>query len=171
VERRRVLVGRLDGVGDGLQSLVVHVHEVEGVVRRVAVRRDDGSDRLPLVADLVAGEQEVFGLGEIRHAVDLGDVARDARGLDVLVREHGDHVVVGLGGLRVDVLDAGVGVLAAHEGHVQHPRPLQVVEVVAVAGDEFQVLAALHGVADGLALGELSHRSRPPLSRPPTRRR
>ena len=53
-------------------------------------------------------------------------------------------------GRGVDALDAGVGVRAAHEGHVGHAVELDVVDVGALAGDQARVLAAFDGLADEL---------------------
>src|SRR5207237_6503342 len=54
----------------------------------------------------------------------------------------------GGGGRGVDGLDPSVGVRAAEDDHVEHPRQHDVVEIVALAADEARVLGALAGFAD-----------------------
>ena len=49
---------------------------------------------------------------------------------------------------RVDRADVGVRVRAAQDGHVGHRRQLDVVEIVAVAGDEARVLDPLDRFAE-----------------------
>ena len=68
---------------------------------------------------------------------------------------------------RVDRLDAGVRVLAAHEQRVQHAGQDEVGEVAALAGDQAQVLLAREAGAEPVTRLFLhaAHRAPPVFSR------
>ena len=70
---------------------------------------------------------------------------------DVLAGEHRHHPGMGLGRGGVDVLDASVGVGAAHDGGVDHARQTQIVGVLAFAGDQRRVFSSLDRGADDAA--------------------
>ena len=51
---------------------------------------------------------------------------------------------------RVDLLDVGVGVRAAHDAQEQHARQLDIVDVIALALQEALILHPFSTVADPL---------------------
>ncbi len=125
----------------------VDLHVQRRVARDVAVLGDDHRHRLADVADETVGEQRVLGVapglgpGDVRRAPDLAaQVVEGVRGDDALPRER-------LG--QVDLLDLPRGVVAAHEGDVQHPVELQIVGVGRQAADQARILAPLDPLADG----------------------
>ncbi len=145
-DQRRVGVERLAGVHDRRQRLVLDVDQLQGVVGRVLVGRDDERDLLALEAHLVAGEHGLGVVGDRRHprqAQRLEVLGGDDRG-DVGMRER-------LG--RVDRDDARVRIRAAQDGAVHHAREPDVVEIVALAADEARVLLALQPAEADRALG------------------
>jgi hypothetical protein len=125
-------------------------------VGRVLVGRDHERDLLALEANLVAREHGLRVVGDRRHpgeAERLEILGGDDRG-DVRVRERARGV---------DRDDLGVRVGAAQQRAVDHPRQLDVIEVVALTADEARVLLALEPAeADG-PLGRLD-RSHPQTS-------
>jgi hypothetical protein len=129
-------VGRLAGVDDGRQRVVLDVDERERVVGRVLVGRDHERDLLALEADLVAGEHGLRVVGDRRHP-------RQAERLEVLGGDDGRDVGVRERRRGVDRDDLRVRVRAAQHLPVEHPRQLDVVQVGALAADEAGVLLAL----------------------------
>jgi hypothetical protein len=108
-----------------------------------------GSDFLVLEQHLAVGEHHLDVAGERRHP---GEV----HGLERLGGEHRDHARQRRCLGRVDRLDPGVGVRRAREVAVEHAGQLEVVDVVAPALDEADVLDALALAAHALqGLGAL----------------
>ena len=139
-DRRAVCERRL-GVVDRRQLLVVDLDQLDRIGRDVAVVGDHEDDLLVLEQHLAVGEHRLDVARERRHVVQV-------EGLQVLGREHGAHARERLGLRDIDRPDARVAVLAAHEVAEQHARQLQIVDVVALALDEADVLLALAGAAD-----------------------
>jgi hypothetical protein len=137
----RALGQRGLGVVQRRQLLVFDLDQLDRVGRHVAVVRDHEHDLLVLEQHLALGEHRLDIAREGRHVVQV-------QGLQVLGREHGPHARQRLGFRGIDRLDTRVAVLAAHEVAEQHARQLQVIDVVASALDEADVLLALAGAAD-----------------------
>ena len=137
---------RLEGIDDDGQPLVFDLDGLHAVGRRVAVLGDDEGDLLVLEQHLAVGQHHLHVVGERRHP---GEV--DA--LQLLGGQHRQHArhLQRLGG--VDLLDAGVGILRAHEVAEQHAGQLQVVDVVALALREADVLHPLPLAAHAFELG------------------
>ena len=144
-EHRRVRRHRLERIDDDRQRLVFDFDQIDGVGRDIAVLGDDEGDFLVLEQHLVVGEHHLHVAGERRH---VGEVD----GLQRFGREHGEDAGHRGGLGRVDLLDAGVGVRRAGEVAVEHAGQLQVVDVVALALDEADVLDALALAAHALEL-------------------
>jgi len=140
-DQGRVGGGRLHRVDDGRQRVVDDLDGLAGVLGDVGVVGHDRRDLLALEADLVHGDHGLRVVGQRGHPgqVPLGHQ---------LPRQHQVHAGDGPGLGRVDRHDAGVGVGAAEDLHVQHPRQLEVVGVVALAPDEAVVLHPLDPGAD-----------------------
>ena len=125
--------------------LVVDVDRFRPVGGDVAVVGDDEGDLLVLEEHLLVGEHGLHVAGERRHVVE-------AERLQVGGGEHGEHAGERLAPCCVDRLDPGVGVGRADEVAVEHAGQLQVVDVVALALDEADVLDALALAAEALEL-------------------
>ena len=127
------------------QRLVVDLDQLGAVGRGVAVLGDDEGDLLVLEEHLLLGQHRLHVAGERRHVVE-------AERLQVGGGQHGEHAGQRgrLGG--VDLLDAGVGVGRADEVAVDHAGQLQIVDVVALALGEADVLDALALAAEALQL-------------------
>ena len=143
--RRAALEGRIDVDHRG-QRLVRHHHEVRAVLGRVAIIGDHGRHRLAHVADAIARQDRpvrrparlhVHGVrAHDGHPVEVGarDDFADARGAG---RAH-----------RVDRANARVRVRRAHEGDVERPGELDVVDVAASPPHEAGVLEPLQTLPD-----------------------
>ncbi len=104
-DQRGVRVKRLAAVDDRRQHVVVDLDELQRVLRRVRVERDDEGDLLEVEADLVACEHGLRVVGDGRHPGQTQrlEVLRDDDRGDLRVRERAR---------RVDRVDLGVGVRA-----------------------------------------------------------
>ncbi len=140
---RRVVVHRLERIDDDRKGLVLDLDEVGGVGGDIAVGGDDEGDLLVLEQDLAVGEHHLDVAGERRHPGEI-----DA--LEVLGGQHREHAGHGLGLRGVDLHDPGVSMARAMEVAVQHPRQLDVVDVIALALGEAHVLDALALAAHAL---------------------
>ena len=141
----RVGVHRLHRIDVAGQPLVFDLDRVGAVGGGVAVGGDDEGDLLVLEQHLAVGQHHLHVAGERRHP---GEV--DA--LEFLGGEHGEHArhLQRLG--RVDLLDAGVGMRRAVEIAVQHAGQFQVVDIIALALGEADVLDALAAAAHAFQL-------------------
>ena len=130
---------------DGVERIDVDLHEVTRILGDVARLGDDERHRLAGEADVAIGEDP-----ERPSAVAALEV--DPHFLDVAVEvgagEHGDHAGQFPGRGGVEGRDRPAGDVAAHEGHVEHPRHHDVVHVRAVPGDQPGILAPLHALPD-----------------------
>ena len=147
MQLERAVRGRLLGVDDHVERLVVDVDQRECVLGRVAGL---GHDR----GDARARERDAVDLERPRRVDEVLDAARlpcarqRRQLLEVLAGEDGDDAR-GLRGLRrVDALDPRVREGRAQDRDVRHPGQLEVVEVLRRAGDQARVLDALDGLAD-----------------------
>ena len=142
--RRALLSGPLGG-GHRRQRLPVHRNQIGGVVGGVLALRDHHRDRIAHVAGGLAGQRRV------RRDLQLGQEPAAGQRVDpghVLAGEDGDHARMRLGLGDVDAADLRVGVRAPHERGIGHAGQLEVVGVVALAGDEAGVLAPLDARAE-----------------------
>ena len=146
-------VERLRRVGHDGQRLVVDVDELERVARDVLRLRDDERDLLALETHLVGRQHGLGVVGQRRHP-------GEAEGLEH--RAGDDRLDTGerLGGGRVDRVDPRVRERAPQDGAVEHAGQLHVVDVVALAAQEADVLLAMHATeADRVAGCAEGHRS------------
>ena len=96
-----------------------------------------------LVEHLIFGKHRRYIARERRHVVQ-------AQRLEIGRRQHRQHAGDGLGLRRVDLLDAGMGMRGTVEVAVQHAGQLHVVDVIALALNEADVLDALSLAAHAL---------------------
>ena len=140
---------RLLHVHDGWERLVVDYDQLGCIVCEVSILSDHHRDRLAGVGDLVCRDGELLG-----HLLLVGD-----KGVADRQRPEDDAFEVGGGEhrhdpfrrscpRRVDRADARVRVRAAHDRHVRHVHEVDVVDEVAVPGDELGILATLDAGPD-----------------------
>ena len=137
VELRRSRVGRVLRVEDRLERLVVDLDELGGVAGQLAGRGGDGDHRFADVADAPDRERVILQVSarrrrDLEERVGLGrDLLAEQRPVDAFQRRR----------LRdVDPADRSVRIRRAHEMHVRHPVPLDVVDEEPFALDEALVL-------------------------------
>ena len=136
---------RLERVDQDRQRLVVDLDRVDAVIGGIAVGGDDERHLLVLEQHLAVGQHHLHVARQGRHPGEI-----DA--LQVLGRQHGEHARH-LQRLRlVDRFDAGVRVGRAHEIAVQHAGQLQIVDVIALALGEADILDALALAAEAFEL-------------------
>ncbi len=136
---------RLEGIHVARQSFVLDLDQFGRIRRGVAVLGDDKGHFLVLEQHFAVGEHHLHVAGKRRHPGEI----------DRLERFRGDHrhnagYCGRLG--RVDVLDAGVRVRRTRKIAVQHARQLDVIDIVALALNEANVLDALALAAHALEL-------------------
>jgi len=143
--------GRLR-VQQGGQRLVLRRNQVAGVFGHGPGRGGHGHHGLAGVADAVEGQGV---LGAALHALVVEEDAAPGGALPggLGPGEHGRHPGVPAGPFRVHPNESGVGVGAADEGDLQHPRQAHVAHVGAVAREDPRILHAAHRAADPLATG------------------
>ena len=144
-------LGGLDHVDDGLQDIVVHVHElgrIDGLCRRLG---DDYGNGITYVPDLVYGQR---GMRRLLHGVAVLEIDLPAGrqtanevGGHFLTRQHGYDPGRRAGRRAVDAFDLGVRVGAADDGGIGHFGQHDIVDVSAFAGDESLILNALYGLS------------------------
>ena len=144
-DHRRVRRHRLERIDQHRQFVIVDVDQFDPVGRDVAVVGQHEGDLLVLEEDVVLGEHRLHVAGERRHVVE-------AERLEVGGGQHGEHAGQRLGLRRVDRLDPRMGVGRADDVAVEHAGQLQVVDVVALALREADVLDALPLAAEAFEL-------------------
>jgi hypothetical protein len=142
-------VGRLLGIENGLEWLVIDLHQLGGVAGQLARHRGDRDDGLADVPHAAHGKREVLDVAARRRR-DLEE--RVGRRGDLLPDQRPVHTLE-LGRLGdVDARDRRMRVRRAHEVHVCHPVALHVVDEHTLALDEPLVLLARHVLADEAGL-------------------
>ncbi len=154
---RRALRERLLEVHHGRQLVVVDLDHVGRIGRLCLGLGEHHGHDLALVPDLLLGDGEALGYEFLlshesgRGRMRAGELALEvARGVDA--DDAGRLAGVG----DVDALDAGVRNGAARERGVRGALADEVVDVVAVAGDEPRVFAAMDLGSDELGDRHLS---------------
>ena len=129
VHQRRVRQDGLLRVMDSRQLLVVHLHQRLGLSQSLrCFRRHQTNGIAQIMGDIAYGDHGVPVLFQMAHLVDAGDVRR---------RQDADHTGQGPGLLRMDGQHPCTGVLAADGAAVEHPVQIDVIRVLAGAGDLF----------------------------------
>ena len=145
-------LGGLGHVDNSAEHFVVHVNQLGGVLGLLQRFSHHHGD---VVADIAHLVQRQDGVRRLLHglAVGAGDqpAARQAANFGVrhvLADQHVDHAGCGLGGFDVDALDAGVGMRRAHKHRVSLTGDVDVVGVLAAAGEKAIVFFATDRCAD-----------------------
>ena len=172
VHERRARFQRPFHVGDRLQGFVLDRDEFRGVLRDVAVGRDDRGDHVPDEAHLVVGQHAPVARLVGRHLVRVElDPQRRDRVQHVPSGEHPPDSGQRRGRFDVDGLDSGVGIRAADEGDGHRVGQVQVVHVLRAAQQHARVFDPAHFGAQHLPGPLPTHGpfSRGPSSRRPAR--
>ena len=137
-------------VGNRRKRLVVHVDELERVLRGVWIAGEDHRHRLPDVAHPVVDQRELGrGLqaephaGLERRGWRAGERERPEQRAEVRVREAADHGGVGARAIQPDPADPRVGVWAPEDRRVETAGRPEVVDVAPSPRQELGILAAL----------------------------
>ena len=131
---------RLERVHHHRQRLVLDLDRGDAVGRGVAAGGDHGGDLLRLVLRRYQSAAPSAVAHQCRHP-------GQAVLVQVLAGDHGEHAGHFERAVGVDPRDPRVGIGAAHDVEVEHPRQLDVVDVIALAVDEARVFLALEVVA------------------------
>ena len=145
-------LGRFGHVDHGAQHLVVHINQLSGVLGLLQRLGHHHGDVVTHVAHFV---QRQDGVWRLLHglAVGAGDqpAARQAANFSVshvLADQHVDHAGRSLSGLDVDALDACMRMRRAHKHRVGLAGDVDVVGVLAAAGEKAIVFFATDRCAD-----------------------
>ena len=144
-QHRRVGGHRLVRIDERRQRLVLDLDEIDRVGGDVAVLGHDEGDLLALEQHLLVGQYRLHVAGQCRHAMQLerlqiggGQHRLDARQLERC--------------LLVDRFDAGVAIGRADEIAEQHAGQFEIVDIIALALGEADVLDALAPGAEAFEL-------------------
>ena len=135
-QQRRVGRHGLEGVDQHRQGLVLHLDQLDRIGGRIAVLGDDEGDLLVLEQHLLLGQHRLHVARKRRHVVQ-------AQRLQLGGGQHGDDAGKGRRLGDVDLLDPRMAIGRAHEIAIERARQLQIVDVIALALDEADVLDAL----------------------------
>ena len=162
VVRRSVVQGR--GLGSiahihhRRQHVVVHLHGLGGIARLLQRVRHHHCDVIAHVADLALRQH---GMRRLLHGLPVRAGDQPAAGqavhlaFQVLAGEHPCDAGHRLRPRHFDAADHRVRMRRAHEHGIALVRQVDVVGVLARAGDEAQVFLAPHGLADVRQLREI----------------
>ena len=145
-------LGRARRIGHRRQHAVVDDDRLGRVARLRQRLGDDDRNVVADIADLALGERRMR-TGPHRRAVlvvnhPAADQPADLVGGEVVAGEDPQHTRHRSSGLGVDLFQRGVGMRRAQEIGVGLARPVDVVGVAALAGDEAVVFLAADGSAD-----------------------
>ena len=133
---RRIRRHRLERIDIDRQRLVFDFHQIGGIGRDIAILGDHERHFLILEQHLAVGEHHLDVARQRRHPGEIDGFQRFGG-------EHRDDAGDGGGFAGIDLLDTGVRMRRAIEIAVEHARQLQIVDVVAFALDEADILDAL----------------------------
>jgi len=139
-------LARRSGVDDRRQHLVVDDDLLRGVLSLRQRLRDDGGDMVADVAHLALRQRrmrpDLHRRAVLREDRPAADQAADLVGGKVVAGEHGDHAGHASRLRRVELGDLGVRMRRAQEIRVSLAGAVQVVDVLALAGDEAKIFLA-----------------------------
>ena len=147
IDHRRAGLHRLLDVKDRRQRFVVNADLRQGLEGFALAVRDDGDDRLALVANLVDGERRLVILAEIDQAEQRIEIARHVGATDDPA-----HAGAALRFGKVDAANARMGVGAAQDLEMQHALQLVVVEISRGRGDMAEHVLSLSRLANLLEI-------------------
>ena len=148
MDDRRIRLQRRFRITDVGQFLVVDLDRLRGVLGHILVARDHRRERIAVESHLAHRKRPMGRVlrRHVRHHHRLGQGCDLI--LDVVTGDHRHDAGHGFGAARVDVLDPGMGHLAAHEHEVQHARHHDVGDVAPAAGEEPLVFLAIEPGAE-----------------------
>ncbi len=135
-QHRRVLVHRLERIDQDGQRFVFDLDQLDRVGRHIAVLGDDEGNLLALEQHLFVRQHGLHVAGQGRHVMQV-------ERLQIRRREHGNDARQGERGILGDRFDPRVAVGRAYEIAEQHAGHFDVVDVVALALGEADILDAL----------------------------
>ncbi len=150
---RRLRGDRGFGIGGDGQGLVLDLDGLRPVRGGIGALGEHDGHALAHIAHPLVGEHGhlegaalvAAAIGGGHGALDLGEVGR---------RPYRSHPRQALGRFHGYLDDAGVGMAAAHHGHVEHARALEIIHVTSGATDETPIfLAPGRGADQGLGRG------------------
>ena len=148
----------LEGVHHHGQGFVLHLNGVDAVGSGVPVGGQHRGHLLTVELDGIHGQHH---LGVAHQGGHPGQVVL----FQVLSGDNRQNARESQGFLGVDALDPGVGHWTAHDVQVEHPRELEVIDIVAFAPDEAWVLLAGDRVSHATDFGRCSRSHYALLSR------
>jgi hypothetical protein len=152
VDQRRALLLRRGGIGDGGQHRVIDFHFFRGIARLRQRLADHDGDRIADMAGFAVGEHRMRRHFHRRAVLGMNhpaaDQIADLVAGELRAGEHREHARHGGRGFGVDRLDRRMGVRRADEIGESLARPVDVVGIVARAGDEAAIFLAAHRSAD-----------------------
>ncbi len=140
---RRFRFQRCDRIGDQRQFAVIHHHRLGGVLSGIERLGQDNRHRLADEAHALRSQQRAIGLRR-RATVRArkADAAGDRRHIGQVgggeYREHARH---GARRIDIDAADRGVRMVRADQHRVQHAGGLRIGAVIALAGQQPNILA------------------------------
>ena len=144
-DHRRAVRHRLERIDVDRQRLVLDFDQFDGIGRGLAAFGDHEGDFLVLEQHFAVGQHHLHVAGQRRHPGEVD-------GFQHLGGQHRDDAGHRRGFRGVDLLDAGVGVRRAHQVAVEHAGQFQIVDVIALALGEADVLDALSLAAHAFEL-------------------
>ncbi len=139
---------RLGRIGHRRQQFVIDLDLLGAVARRGHRLGDHHRDRVADMVDRIGGERRMRRHLHRRAVLGMdhpaADQIADLVGGELRPGEHVDHAGHGLGRGGVDALDPGPGMRRAHEHGAGLARPVDVVGVLALSGNETDVFLAAH---------------------------
>ena len=148
---RRTLLYGLGCRDDCVQNLVIHRHQLGGVRSLLATLGEDNGDRVADVAHLGRSQHR---MGRLLHGVATFEIhlpaagqTADASSFEVGTRKDGDHARGCGRGRRIDVINCGVSMWAAHERRKGRVGQGNVIGVAALASDKALIFDALDGLS------------------------
>jgi len=155
VQERRAILQRAGGSGHGRQFLIVDLDRLGGKARQRLALGDDDGDRFADMTHPGRGHRvpraDIHRVAVLGADGPAGDDVADGISLQFGAGVNGDHAIHRKGRARIDALDLGMGMRAAHERAVGLVFQTDVVCVFAPARDEPLVLLALDRSADAFA--------------------
>ena len=140
---RRVCLHRLERIDENGKLFILDFNEFARVGGDVAVLGDNESNFLILEQNLAVSQNHLHVARERRHPVELD-------GLQVFGSQDGDDALDGSGLARIDRFDPGVCIRRPDEIAEQHARQFDVIDILAFALREADILHPLAAATHAL---------------------
>ena len=142
-DERCVRLERLEWIHHRLQRLVVYFHRRHAVCRRIPTGRQYAGNLLELVLHGIQWQHHLMFVHESRHVVNIVLFER-------FPGQHRQHAGNFERLLGVDAFDFRPSQGAANEVQIDHPRDLQIVNIISTSPDEACVLDPLSRMTQSL---------------------